>query len=68
VLGDTHRQKAEGKRGGVDSLAERVAARARKERLERERKGVPADQTIREHARKKRMQDALAAAKKRKPD
>lgn len=68
VLGDTRRPKAESKRGGIDSISERVAARARKARLERESKGVPADETIREHERKKRMKEALAAATKRKRD
>jgi hypothetical protein len=53
VLGATQKPKAEPRRGGVDSIRDRVAAMARKKQLEVER------------ARKKRMQDALAAATRR---
>jgi hypothetical protein len=64
---DESKPTPEAKRGGADSITKRVAAMARKKRLERERKGTQPDETSRaQEARKQRMRDALAAATQRK--
>lgn len=55
-------------RGGADPIRARVAELARKQRVERERKGVKPGETSSEHQRRARMQDALAAAAKREQD